>query len=146
MMKTFNKHAGSALVAGIFLLVTMAALGVAMVRLTVNQHATIGLDVLGARAYQAARAGVEYGLYQQRQTVGTTCSTVGSETTTFAMPATATTLTGFAVTVVCTSTTDANGIVRVQIRATACNPPTGTACLSNSTSPDYVQRVIQVEY
>lgn len=58
------RQGGVSLVAAIFLLLLMAALAALMVNLIsvtqVNQAADIG----GSRAYQAARAGVEWGLYQ----------------------------------------------------------------------------------
>lgn len=55
---------GVSLVSAIFLLVVLSALGTMMANLFVNQQQSSALDVLGARAYQAARAGVEWGAYQ----------------------------------------------------------------------------------
>ena len=56
--------AGFALPSAIFLLVILAGLAAFLVNISMIQHATSAQDVQGARAYQAARAGVEWGLYQ----------------------------------------------------------------------------------
>ena len=55
---------GFAIVSAIFLLVVFAALGAFMVTFSTTQHATSAQDVLGTRAAQAARAGIEWGTYQ----------------------------------------------------------------------------------
>lgn len=56
--------AGFVLPSAIFLLVILAALAAFLVRIATTQSITSAQDVQGARAYQAARAGVEWGLYQ----------------------------------------------------------------------------------
>ena len=60
-----RRQAGVGLVTAIFLLVVLAGLGVAMVGLFNAQQTSSNLDLQGARAYQAARAGLEWGLFQQ---------------------------------------------------------------------------------
>lgn len=55
---------GFAIVSAIFLLVVLAALGAFMVTLSTVQHTSSTQDLQGARAYQAARAGIEWGAYQ----------------------------------------------------------------------------------
>ncbi len=55
---------GFAIVSAIFLLVVLGALGAFMVTLSTVQHTTSTQDMQGARAYQAARAGIEWGAYQ----------------------------------------------------------------------------------
>ena len=55
---------GFVLPSAIFLLVILAALAAFLVRISTTQSITSAQDVQGARAYQAARAGVEWGLYQ----------------------------------------------------------------------------------
>lgn len=55
---------GFALVSAIFLLVVLAALGAAMLVFSSAQHASSAMDIQGARAYHAARAGIEWGAYQ----------------------------------------------------------------------------------
>ena len=55
---------GFALASAIFLLVVLAALSAFMVTLSTTQHATSAQDVMGTRAAQAARAGIEWGTFQ----------------------------------------------------------------------------------
>jgi MSHA biogenesis protein MshP len=55
---------GFVLPSAIFLLVVLAGLTVFLVRLSMTQSTASAQDLQGARAYQAARAGVEWALYQ----------------------------------------------------------------------------------
>lgn len=143
-----RRQAGVGLVTAIFLLVVLAGLAVAMVALGTSQQAGSALDVQGARAYQAARAGIEWGLYQNLRTPGRQCLASSS----FALPASST-LRGFVVTVSCTSTpapasapsANAPALVRYVISATACNlQPANGSCPNPSNNPDYVERQIVV--
>lgn len=52
-----------ALVTAIFLLVVLAALGTYMATISSVQHSTSAYGLQGARAYQAAKAGIEWGAY-----------------------------------------------------------------------------------
>src|SRR5450759_4421914 len=68
---------GFSLVSAIFLLVVIAALGTFAVTLSTTQQQSAALDVLGSRAYQAARAGIEWGAYQAIINPGAiTCATL----------------------------------------------------------------------
>ena len=55
---------GFSLVTAIFLLVGLGALGAAMMTFFTAQQQSSALDVLGSRAYQASRAGIDWGAYQ----------------------------------------------------------------------------------
>lgn len=55
-------QSGFAAVAAIFLVVGLAALGAFMVSLSNTQQITAAQDVVGVRAYWAARAGLEWGV------------------------------------------------------------------------------------
>lgn len=55
-----KRSRGFALASGIFLLVILALLGAFMLNMSNTQHLTSAQDVLGSRAYRAARAGVEW--------------------------------------------------------------------------------------
>ncbi|MDD2832446.1 MAG: hypothetical protein PHD12_00370 [Methylotenera sp.] len=55
---------GFLLPAAIFLLVILAALGAYALNISSVQQATSTQDVQGSRAYQAAHAGIEWGIYQ----------------------------------------------------------------------------------
>lgn len=141
-MNVKKRQAGVGLVTAIFLLVVIAGLAAAMVTIFTSQQASSQLDQQGTRAYQAARAGIEWGLFRQTQ------AGVCAPTASFALPA-ASVLNGFTVTVTCalyngTSDTTLN---RYVIRAIACNQPNSSGvCDMNPTSNlDYVQRVIEVQ-
>ena len=55
---------GFVLPSAVFLLVILAALAAFLVRISTTQSTASAQDIQGARAYQAARAGIEWGLYQ----------------------------------------------------------------------------------
>lgn len=55
---------GFALMSAIFLMVVLAVLGAGMLTFSSTQHAGSAMDIQGARAYQAARAGIEWGAYR----------------------------------------------------------------------------------
>lgn len=59
---------GFSLISAIFLLVVIAALGTFAVTLSTTQQQSATLDVMGARAFQAARAGIEWAAYGVSQT------------------------------------------------------------------------------
>jgi MSHA biogenesis protein MshP len=61
-MKRKLQH-GFSLISAIFLLVVIAALGAFAVTLSTTQHQSQAMEVMGARAYQAALAGVEWAAF-----------------------------------------------------------------------------------
>lgn len=89
---------GFSLVSAIFLLVVLAGLGAAMVSFSTTQNQGQALDLMGARAYQAASAGVEWAAYNIATVPG-----VSAPAAVVFTPGTATALAGnlsdFAVTV-----------------------------------------------
>ena len=52
------------MVTAIFILVVLAALGAFVVNISTTQQLTSAQDLQGSRAYHAARAGIEWGIYQ----------------------------------------------------------------------------------
>jgi MSHA biogenesis protein MshP len=58
------RQRGFSIVAALFLIVVLGALGAALVTVATMQHSSAALDLQGVRAYQAARAGIEWGLYR----------------------------------------------------------------------------------
>jgi MSHA biogenesis protein MshP len=135
---------GFGVVSAIFLMVVLAAIGVAMVNLSATQHIGLAVDVQGARAYQAARAGVEWGLYQAL--IGNPSSACPASTS--FVPA-APTLNSFTVTVKCTQTSDSNEsppIIIRQLEVTACNQPSSGACPGANRNSDYVERRLQATF
>lgn len=140
-----QRSRGFSLMLAIFIIVALAALSVALVSLSSMSHQQSALDVQGARAYQAARAGIEWGLYQQLR-LNAACN---GSTQSFNLPA-GTSLSGFLVSVTCVQTPAGaiTATTRRQLTAVACNQPGGTpaACPNPGPSLDYVQRRMQVEF
>jgi MSHA biogenesis protein MshP len=124
---------GFSLISAIFLLVVIAALGTFAVTLSTNQQQSAALDVWGSRAYQAARAGIEWGAYQEL--INGSC--VAGPQTLAALP---NTLAGFTVTVACTSYPSyneaGNTVNMYQLLSTASQGAVGT--------PNYVERQMKV--
>ncbi|MDX8121686.1 agglutinin biogenesis protein MshP [Janthinobacterium sp. TB1-E2] len=137
-MTTFSlrRMRGFSLVTAIFLLVVLAGLGAAMVNIFTLQQVESALDVQGVRAEQAARAGIEWGVY--RQLVDGQCDPVKS----FALPA-GTSLSIFSVNVQCSRGTGPGTLTSWTITATACNQPGPAGCPNAGNNPDYVQRRLQ---
>lgn len=161
MNLTARRMQGFAIVTAIFILVVLAALAAFIVSISTSQHIGAALDIQGVRAYQAARAGVEWGIYQTEATpaynfsYGTPAVAVGSANpNTRACPASPTsftpaapTLTAFTVTVTCTATIDANnGPTVFRVVSTACNQPAAGACPNAAPAAgfDYIERRIEV--
>lgn len=122
---------GFAIVSAIFILVVLAALAGFIVSVTSTQAFTFAQDIQGARAYQAARAGTEWGIYQW---LATTPSAACSGTTlSFPDPD----LSSFTTTVVATGPTLSGGVNFCTIVATA-------RSAGGVGSPGYVEREIRV--
>ena len=108
---------GFAIVSAIFLLVVLSALGAFMVTFSTVQHTSSAQDVQGTRAYQAARAGIEWGAYQILRNTSCAAST--------SLTPPAASLTGFSVLVGCVEAagspfTEGANMIRVyQLTATA---------------------------
>jgi MSHA biogenesis protein MshP len=58
------RQRGFAIVSAIFILVVLAGLAGFIVSVTTTQNVSFAQDIQSARAYQAARAGVEWGIHQ----------------------------------------------------------------------------------
>lgn len=86
---------GFSIVSAIFLLVVMASLGAFMLTFSTVQQTTSAQDLEGTRAYQAARAGIEFGVYQVLRPGVASC---GSTTLTLGG-----TLAGFTDNVICSA-------------------------------------------
>ena len=155
-----KKMHGVAIVAAIFILVVLSALGAFIVSISTTQQVGSALDVQGVRAYQGARAGLEWGLYQAQAagncpgTLTVLSATVTASTNSFVPSAGATSLAGVTLTVICTKTTDSNsGPTVFSLTATACNQPmpgwtaTTVACPNTSSATSlYVERQLTVSF
>lgn len=131
---------GFAILSAIFILVVLAALGAFVVNISTNQQIGSALDVQGVRAYQAAKAGIEWGVYRIL-----TPSFVCPAATTSFIPS-APTLSGFTVTVTCTATPGTNsGPTVYTLTSTACNQPAAGACPNTAPAGfNYIERRMDV--
>jgi len=133
-------ESGFVLPAAIFLLVILGALGAYMVSLSRTSHISSALDIQGGRAYQAARAGIEWGAWQ----VVDPQAIQPSPTPCPASPAALTlsgTLAAFVVNVSCTRTLATDGADTVAIYQI-----TSTANSGVVGETDYVERQIQASF
>jgi MSHA biogenesis protein MshP len=142
---------GFGAIMAIVILVILASLAAAIVKFGSVQQATSAQDILSARAWQAAKAGNEWGLYQALQPAGIWNVCAGATQTLDLSAAT-----GFWVTVTCNSTaynegeTCTPGCAQAQIRvfridAVACNSAAGCpAAAAIATAPNYVERMREV--
>jgi len=140
----FRKRTGGfSLISAIFLLVVVTLLGAYVVTLSTSQHTAEALDVEGARAYQAARAGVEWGAFELLQAPAGAFA-AACDAASYAAPTSqplaglAGTLSGFAVDVQCGSATTTEAGVNVRVYRL-----TVTASKGNLGSLFYVERQLQ---
>jgi MSHA biogenesis protein MshP len=135
---------GFSIVTAIFLLVVLEGLGAAMLTFFNAQHQSSALDVLGSRAYQAARTGVEWAAYQ---VVTSSSSSVTAATcaTTFAQGSLGGTLAPFTVKVNCLPASYVEGASTVWIYDVSAVACTDTTCPATTTSASYVERVISTK-
>jgi MSHA biogenesis protein MshP len=148
-----RRQSGFAYIAAVVFLVVLAGFALAALRLSTTSQATVNQQVLGARANQAVRGGIEWALYRLKGTAGTAAcftptnapGTVNGTTLTDFLGAT-----GFRVTLTCTARTynegqNPDGSVRAknifELTATACNGA-ASRCPDNASvlGPDYVER------
>lgn len=59
-----HRQRGVSIITGIFLLLLMSVLAAVIASVVSTSHVNSAADIGGARAYQAARAGVEWGMFQ----------------------------------------------------------------------------------
>lgn len=124
----------------IFLLVVLAGLAAFLVTISSGQHTGAAQDVVGARAYQAARSGLEWGFYHtlavKPETANVCSGKPGLSTNldTTAFP-------GLSLTVNCEAVSTGvieagNPVVLYKITATACSQPNvATPACPNTTNP-----------
>ncbi len=133
-MRAARRQTGVSLFAAIFLIVVLPALGAFLVTVSGLQHSSSALDIQGARAYQAARAGIEWGAHRTLQ--DSVCAN-GS----FSPGGT---LAEFTVSVTCTATPYSEVIAAAgtiySLVAVACNRP---ACPAAIPGQNYVERELQ---
>ena len=143
------RQRGFSLILALFLLVSLAAMGAYLLTVsTVQQEASIA-DELGAGAYQAARGGIDWGLYELLRDSGGAYASACDAAVAPAPPAAQSfalggALAAFSVKVECsasapTSEGASSGLRAYVLRATACNQ----ASCPGTQGPAYVERQLQ---
>ena len=138
-------HAGFTMVSVVFILVVLAALGATLAAVSQRQHLASANALQAARAYQSARAGLEWWSYWLSANANAQSACMSTQSI---VPGG--TLAGFTVTLRCTRTpgtapatlSDGDSTVAFfQVVANACNAPAGGACPATvSVSETYVER------
>jgi len=143
------RQRGFSLIMALFLLVSLAAMAAYLLTVSTLQQESSAADELGARAYQAARGGVDWGLYQLLRDPGGAYASACDAAVTPGPPAAQTlplsgVLAGFSASVECSSsapTTEGatTGLRAYLLRVTACNQ----ASCPGTPSPTYIERQLQ---
>lgn len=144
-----RRSTGFTMVSALFILVVLAALGAALAKISQRQQLGSAAEIDAARAYQSARAGLEWGAFQVlRNPAPPAAAPACFSTTSFNPPGSLSALT---VTVSCTRTPasgtlsdGATSLAFYQLVATACNAPSSGACPSTASpaATTYVERQI----
>ena len=127
----------------VFMIVTLAAIGVYLVTISTGQIQAVSQDVQAARAYQAARTGIDWGAYKVLQQ-NATCSPTLNQTLTLTPSA----LSGFYAQVTCqvvgAAAGETEGATTVKvflITSTGCN---ASPCSPATPGQTYVERQLQL--
>lgn len=143
-----RRSTGMSIITAIFMLLLLAGVAAYMMTIASVEHGTSGQDVMGAKAYQAARAGAEWGAYTILKVASPLgfCALGGSDS--FTIPAggsgaLAGELADFTVTVACTRRSTVHdesgrGVIVYRIDSTACNR--SATCPAATALPGYVER------
>ncbi|SDD37487.1 MSHA biogenesis protein MshP [Massilia sp. PDC64] len=138
---TARRAGGFAYIAAIIFLVVLAGFALAVLRLSDTEQITVNQAVLGARASQAARTGLELAFYRLKP-AGTDCNAVPPAPDLKQA-------TGFVVRLECTMLTYSEGQkpdgtpvskTIFELTATACNAGTCPGTDADLANPDYVER------
>ena len=142
MRRSKRRIHGVGLMLAIFLLVTVAAVGAYLVTVSSGQVEAVTQDEQGARAYQAARTGIDWGAYQVL--INASCPTpLPAPPTILSLPQQGLTGVTFYGEVSCTpvgTESEAGNTIHVyQLTVTGCNQ---TPCVAVGTDPGptYVER------
>ena len=146
-MKPIAARRGFALMAALFIVVTLAAISVYLLTISTGQVAATTQDEQAARAYQAARAGIDWGAFQILRNAGgafaaTTCPANGNTSLTLAAFSGANE-TPYSVKVECSLTAETEGGTTVNVyvvKATGCN----RAACPGAVTATYVERQLQL--
>ena len=152
-----RRQQGFLIIAAVFLLVVLAGLVAYLMTVSTTSQAASAADFNSARAYQAARAGIEWGAYQilRNGPFKAACDAATNPLVpakfdlTFGLPST---LTAFTATVRCSSSVNltegaVTDLKSYRIESNACNEPTGAgpSCPNvATTSVTYAERELRL--
>lgn len=138
-MMVFRKQHGFSLVAAIFLLVVLSALGAYMVTIGGTNRATTNASIQGARVYQAARSGMEWAIFlidnATSQALADTACDANINANSFSLNVSG--LNGFTINTTCSRTTHSQGGTNNVSVYTITSIATSSAAYGNA---DYVRR------
>jgi MSHA biogenesis protein MshP len=142
--RPIQRQRGFVLVLAVFMLVSLASIAAYLLTLSNLQVEGAVRDELGARAFQSARTGIDWGAYQilraPAQPFATTCA-AGTSSQTIALTGE---LAGFSVAISCqagaSQTEGASSYRAYSITATACNQ----ASCPGTAGADYVERQVKI--
>lgn len=135
-----------AIISAIIILVVLALLGAYAVQVSTLQHMGSVQDLESVRAYQAARAGVEWALFRVQPANGGHCGYANSD-----LPLGGSAFAGLTVSVTCSGSAVVPAVVPakyqlVEIHAVACNQPAAGVCPNTTDFNNmYVERRIDVK-
>lgn len=143
MSATFLRSRGFAIPLALFVLVAAAALAAGLLLLSTTQQTSTAIDLQSARVYQAARAGLEWGINHALNPPTGDCAFVdnGGLGTSISPPA----LPGYIVTVRCTSYPQSEAGVALtvfEVLATGCNQGASCPAAAPATAT-YVERQLR---
>ena len=149
MSRPTGRQRGFLVIAAVFLIVVLAGLVAYLSTVSSTSQAASAADLNSARALQAARAGVEWGMYDLLR-VGTafraSCDGGGASAT--SNRNFGSTLSPFTVSVTCTRVTLTEGsdsVKAYRLVSNACNEPVSGACPNAATtSSTYVEREVSL--
>jgi MSHA biogenesis protein MshP len=133
-----RREGGFALMLAVFMIVTLAAIGLYLVTISTGQIQAVSQDEQSVRAFQAARTGIDWGAYQLLQQGGT-CT--GSQRLTLTQG-----LSGFFAEIACqqigaTETEGASTVKVYLVTSTGCN---ANPCSPAAPDQTYVERQLQL--
>ena len=142
--RSYGRQSGFVLVLAVFMLVMLASISAYLLTISNLQVQAAVQDELGARAYQSARTGIDWGAYQilraPAQAFATGC-VAGASAQTIALSGE---LAGFSVAVTCQAgaaqTEGASTFRAYTITATGCNQ----ASCPGTASATYVERQLRI--
>lgn len=141
-----RRAAGFALILALFMIVTLAAIGAYMLTVSTGQVEAGVQDEQGNRAYQAARAGIEWGAFQVLKNPGgsfatTNCNAAGTPSQAITL---AGGLAGFRAEVSCQvfgpETEGTASVTVYRVTSTGCN---NNPC-GSGLGPTYIERQLQL--